>query len=96
MSSAVEARNMIIEIAGPQPLGVRVKSVLAFVAEVSGISERRIRGIWHREAKTILADEINALKRAREEAVHERNIQTRAFLAARRADPAVGREDAAG
>lgn len=93
MSSAAEARNLIVDIAGPQPLGARVKSVLARVAKATGIPERRIRGIWHREAKAVLADEINALRRAKEEAIHARNLATRNRLACRRAGPAVEGED---
>lgn len=90
MSSLAEARNLIVEIAGPISLGERVKTVLAAVAERSGLSERRIRGIWHREAKAVLAEELHALQRAadlrqREEAIHARNLETRARLEARRA-----------
>lgn len=86
MSSAADARDLIIEIAGPVSLGARVKTVLARVAEQSGLPERRIRGIWHREAKAVLAAEMIALKRAadlrrRQEAVHARNVETRARLA---------------
>lgn len=88
MSSVAEARSLIIQIAGPISLGERVKTVLAFVAERAGLPERRIRGIWHREAKAVLADELEALKRAaelrhREEAIHARNLETRARLACR-------------
>jgi len=86
MSSAADARDLIIEIAGPVSLGARVKTVLARVAEQTGLPERRIRGIWHREAKAVLAAEMIALKRAadlrkRQEAVHALNLETRARLA---------------
>lgn len=88
MSSLAEARHLIIEIAGPISLGERVKTVLSKVAERSGLPERRIRGIWHREAKALLADELSALQRAaelrkREEAIHARNLETRDRLARR-------------
>lgn len=85
MSSAVEARNLIVEIAGPVRLGDRVKPILGKVAALSGLPERRIRGIWHREARAILAEEIKALQRAKEEAIHARNVETRARLEMRRA-----------
>lgn len=93
MSSLAEARNLIVEIAGPISLGERVKTVLAAVAMRSGLPERRIRGIWHREAKAVLAEELHALQRAaelrqREEAIHARNLETRARLAAHRATSA--------
>lgn len=87
MSSLAEARNLIVEIAGPVSLGERVKTVLANVAVRSGLPERRVRGIWHREAKAVLAEELSALQRAaalrkREEAIHARNVETRARLEA--------------
>lgn len=90
MSSLAQARDLIIEIAGPISLGERVKTVLANVAARSGLPERRVRGIWHREAKALLADELSALQRAaalrkREEAIHALNLETRARLEARRA-----------
>ncbi|MFG1302686.1 hypothetical protein V5F34_00905 [Xanthobacter autotrophicus] len=90
MSSLAEARNLIVEIAGPISLGERVKTVLASVAVRSGLPERRVRGIWHREAKAVLAEELSALHRAaalrkREEAIDARNLETRARLEARRA-----------
>lgn len=90
MSSLAEARNLIVEIAGPISLGERVKTVLANVAVRSGLPERRVRGIWHREAKAVLAEELSALQRAaalrkREEAIHARNVETRARLEARSA-----------
>lgn len=99
MSSLAEARNLIVEIAGPISLGERVKTVLANVAARSGLPERRVRGIWHREAKTVLADELSALQcaaalRKREEAIHARNLETRARLEARRAAPPVDVEGA--
>lgn len=99
MSSLAEARHLIIEIAGPISLGERVKTVLSKVAERSGLPERRIRGIWHREAKAVLADELSALQRAaalrkREDQIHERNMETRDRLARRRAFLAGEGEDA--
>lgn len=98
MSSLAEARNLIIDIAGPISLGERVKTVLSLVAERSGLSERRVRGIWHREAKAVLADELSALQRAaalrkREEAIHAHNLETRDRLARRSAAIAGGVED---
>lgn len=100
MSSLAQARHLIVEIAGPISLGERVKTVLACVAERSGLPERRIRGIWHGEAKAVLADEMSALQRAaalrlREDEIHERNMATRARLARRCADLAHDLEDPA-
>lgn len=88
MSSAVEARSLIEDIVGPVTIGTRLKTVLPKVASATGLTPRRIRGLWSGEAKAILHDEMNALRRAREEAIHARNVQTLALLARRRADVA--------
>lgn len=93
MSSAVEARDLIEEIVGPVKLGTRLKTVLPWVAELTGLTPRRIRGIWNMEAKAVLGDELNALRRAKEEAIHARNLATLSLLARRGAAAAMGSED---
>lgn len=94
MSSAVEARSLIEEIIGPVTIGTKLKTVLPFVAHATGLTPRRVRGLWSGEAKAILHEEINALRLAREEAVHARNLATRDRLAMRRAATSNGVEAA--
>lgn len=66
MSSACEAHHLIGQIAGAQALGSPIKTALSIVARRAGLSERRIRGIWHKEARAIRAEELDALRRAAE------------------------------
>lgn len=103
MSSAVEARSLIEAIVGPVTIGTKLKTVLPYVAELAGLTPRRVRGLWSGEAKAILAEEMDALRRARDEAVYareqavyERNMATLALLARRVAPDAGGAENAAG
>jgi hypothetical protein len=71
MNAACEARVLIREIAGQAPIGTPIKSALARVARVTGLGERRIRGLWNQEARAILDDEMQALRRAARKATHE-------------------------
>ncbi|MFG1454553.1 hypothetical protein V5F44_20220 [Xanthobacter sp. V2C-8] len=66
----------------------KLKSVLPFVAAMTGLTPRRIRGLWNQEARAVLADELDALRRAKEEAIHARNVATRNLLARRGATAA--------
>lgn len=66
MSSACEAHHLIGQIAGAQALGSPIKTALSIVARRTGLSERRVRGIWHKEARAIRAEELDALRRAAE------------------------------
>jgi len=71
MNAAVEARSLIEEIAGPQVVGGKIKAALDRVARKTGLSHRRVRGLWNGEARAILAGEMDALRRVarkREEA----------------------------
>lgn len=64
-SSAMTAvRALIMEIAGPLPMGSRVKTALGRVAAATGLSERRVRAFWNGEARTVLAAEMDSLRRA--------------------------------
>lgn len=63
MGAAVEARSLIEEIAGPQALGGKIKSALDRVARRTGLSNRRVRGLWAGEAKAIRSEEMDALRR---------------------------------
>lgn len=64
MSPVCEAHSLIAEIVGPMEMGGRIKTALGIVARRTGLSERRIRGLWHKEARSIRADELDALRRA--------------------------------
>ena len=64
MSSAAKALEFVEEIAGPQPLGAKLKKAFGDVADATGLTARRIRAIWNREAKLIDADELATLERA--------------------------------
>lgn len=57
-----EAQHLIGIIAGPRALGDRIKTSLARVAEATGLGERRVRAMWHREARSILAEEMGRLR----------------------------------
>lgn len=50
MTAVCEARGLIRQIAGDAPIGTPIKSALARVAVLTGLGERRIRGLWHGEA----------------------------------------------
>lgn len=74
MNAAVEAHHLVAAIAGPMDLSGRVKAALAAVARKTGIPERRVRAIWHKEARLIRAEEMDTLRRAaraREKAEHD-------------------------
>lgn len=58
-----EARELIGVIAGPLAMGEKVKTTLGRVAVATGLRERRIRAIWHREARAITAAEMDCLRR---------------------------------
>ena len=64
MSPACEAHRLIATIVGPQEIGGRIKTALGMVARRTGLPERRVRGLWHKEARAIRADELDALRRA--------------------------------
>lgn len=66
MDASVEARVLIQQIAGPALLGTPIKSMLSRVARVTGLGERRIRGLWNREARAIRCEEMAALRQAAE------------------------------
>lgn len=63
LDATMEAHQLIGEIAGPMRMGDRVKTALNAVARQTGLPERRVRGLWHRE-RTVRAEELDALRRA--------------------------------
>ena len=64
MSPACEAHHLIATIVGPQEIGGRIKTALGLVARRTELPERRVRGLWHKEARAIRAEELDALRRA--------------------------------
>ncbi|BCM86864.1 hypothetical protein [Methylobacterium indicum] len=64
MTAQAEARQLVELIAGPVRLGENVKAALARVARLTGLGDRRVRGIWNGEARRIEAEEMDRLRRA--------------------------------
>lgn len=62
-TAQAEARTLVELIAGPLRLGENVKAALARVSVVTGIGDRRIRGIWNNEARLIRAEEMDRLRK---------------------------------
>lgn len=101
IGAKAEARELVSLIAGPVRLGDNVKAVLSRVAEATGLGDRRVRGIWNGEARTIRAEEMDRLRaaarqaRAVEDAQHEL-VTLRARLAACEAALRLPAEDLVG
>lgn len=68
MTARAEARTLVEAIAGPLRLGENVKGALSRVARATGLNDRRVRGIWHNEARSIRADEMDRLRQAARDA----------------------------
>lgn len=73
MSSAAEARDLFVEIAGPMQGSAWVTQAINKVARVTGLSHRRLRGIWGKEAKRLTAEELDALRGAAKKREAERD-----------------------
>lgn len=105
-SAATEARTLIELIAGPLRLGENVKAALSRVAVVTGLGDRRVRGIWNNEARLIRAEEMDRLRqvaldaRTREDLDHAYRAHLARLQAAREAlrlpDPVADRREADG
>lgn len=89
MNAAIEVRDLIARIAGPQPLGHSIKAALRDVARKTGLKDRRVRALWNNEARAILANEMDMLRHitALEEARH---AQRRLNASLSRAEGALG------
>ena len=68
MTAQVEARHLVEMIAGPLRLGENVKGALSRVARATGLNDRRVRGIWHNEARSIRSEEMDRLRQAARDA----------------------------
>lgn len=68
LTARTEARDLVLQIAGPLRLGENVKGALARVARATGLTDRRVRGIWHSEARSITAVEMDRLRHAARDA----------------------------
>jgi predicted transcriptional regulator len=66
-ADVADYRGLLIEIAGPVRLGENVKSVLARVAREAGLTQRRVRAIWHGEVRDVRGKELVKLLRAARE-----------------------------
>lgn len=62
MSTAEQARHLLIAAAGPRAIGEGVKVLLTRASIRLGISFRRARAIYHGEARLIGADEWESMK----------------------------------
>lgn len=74
-AAATEARDILLLLAGKQQIGTRLKTVWPSLASLTGISARRVKAIWYREARAILAEEIDRLRSAAARR-RERDIQS--------------------
>lgn len=74
MSSVAEARGILSELIGLMRPGEKLKNRFPLVATLTGIRERRLRGVWHGEARRIDAHEMDRLRAAktRKDAVRAR------------------------
>lgn len=82
MSSAIEARELFIEIAGPMHGSAWVKQAVEKVSRATGLSHRRLRGIWGNEVKRLTAEELDALRiAARKQEARTYAIASEAFAA---------------
>lgn len=72
------ARACLQQIAGPQEMGACLKSLWPRLAGQLNMSERRVRAIWHGEARQITDDEMGRLTdAARRAAAWRREIQAK-------------------
>lgn len=67
-ADTINYRSLLVEIAGPTRLGDSVKAALGRIARRTGLSDRRVRAIWHGEVKDIRARELAALLSATRDA----------------------------
>ncbi|GEP08576.1 hypothetical protein MMMDOFMJ_3537 [Methylobacterium gnaphalii] len=67
-TATAEARSLVEMIAGPLRLGENVKGALSRVSRATGLPDRRIRGIWHQEARSIRSEEMDRLRQAARDA----------------------------
>lgn len=82
MTSVAEARSLFIDIAGPVSGSAWVSRAIEAVAVKTGLSRRRLRGIWAREARRIEAEEMDALRaaaRKQQKAALHHDISIQAF-----------------
>lgn len=62
MDTCIEARDLVAEIGRSHAKAFSVKEVLHVAARLTGISPRRVRAFWHGEARSVRADELDALR----------------------------------
>ena len=64
MTCVDEASTLLRRAAEPQPVGDSVKSAIGRAARRVGITFSRTQDIWYREARTVRADEMDAIRKA--------------------------------
>ena len=62
--AVMEARSLVADLIGVQPPGFKLKNAWPRLARMTGFGERRLKGIWHGEARRICVEEMAALKAA--------------------------------
>lgn len=82
-SALSEARGHVASLIGTMPPGDRLKAAFPRLARRLRMSERRVRAIWHGEAKAILADEMDLLRREAAETERKRGSHATLDYAAR-------------
>lgn len=73
-----EARGHVAALIGRQPPGAKLKAAWPRIARLVGLTERRIRAIWHSEARSIRADEMDALRAAANESKSKSHVANHA------------------
>jgi hypothetical protein len=64
MSAVAEAAFRLRQLAEPRPVGDRVKTAIGRAAKLAGLSFPRAENLWYGEARTVRAEEMDAIRRA--------------------------------
>lgn len=64
MSAVAEAAFRLRQLAEPRPVGDRVKSAIDRAARRAGLSFARAENLWYGEARTVRAEEMDAIRAA--------------------------------
>ena len=64
VSAGAEAAFRLRRIAEPRPVGDRVKEAITRAAKRAGLPASRVENLWYGEARSIRAEEMDAIRRA--------------------------------
>jgi hypothetical protein len=64
MSAVAEAAFRLRHLAEPRPVGDRVKTAIGRAAKLAGLPFSRAENLWYGEARTVRAEEMDAIRRA--------------------------------